>query len=146
DEPTSGLDPLMEATFRDVVGEEVGDGRTILLSSHILSEVEALCDRVTIIRRGRAVETGTLAQLRHLTRTTIGAEVDGDPAGLRALPGVADVEVDGRRVRFTVDPAHLAGALRWLAEAGARSLLSQPPTLEELFLRHYRDDVEPPQS
>jgi ABC-2 type transport system ATP-binding protein len=138
DEPTSGLDPLMEAVFRQVIQEEQRrDGRTVLLSSHILSEVEALCDRVTIIRDGRAVETGTLAELRHLTRTSIHAELAGSPAGLAALPGVHDLQVQNGRVRFDVDTADLDAALRQLTEVGVRSLVSQPPTLEELFLRHY---------
>jgi ABC-2 type transport system ATP-binding protein len=138
DEPTAGLDPLMEDVFRQVIQEEQGRaGRTVLLSSHILSEVEALCDRVTIIRDGRAVETGTLAELRHLTRTSIHAELAGPPDGLAALPGVHDLEVLGGRVRFDVDTADLDAALRQLTTVGVRSLVSQPPTLEELFLRHY---------
>jgi ABC-2 type transport system ATP-binding protein len=137
DEPTSGLDPLMEATFRDCVAEERRDGRTVLLSSHILSEVEALCDRVSIIRNGRTVQTGTLTELRHLTRTSITAELAHEPDGLATLPGVHDLEVQGSRMRCTVDPGHLADVLVRLAKAGVRSLTSQPPTLEELFLRHY---------
>jgi len=138
DEPTSGLDPLMEDVFRQVIQEEQRRaGRTVLLSSHILSEVEALCDRVTIIREGRAVETGTLAELRHLTRTSIHAELAGPPDRLAALPGVHDLQVRNGRVRFDVDTADLDAALRQLTEAGVRSLVSQPPTLEELFLRHY---------
>jgi ABC-2 type transport system ATP-binding protein len=139
DEPTSGLDPLMEAQFRACVGEMRGEGRTVLLSSHILAEVEAVCDRVTIIRNGRVVETGTLADLRHLTRTTIVAELSEGTGGLDALPGVHDLRVDGARVRFQVDNEALDGTLRTLAERGVRSLTSQPPTLEELFLRHYQD-------
>ncbi|GGT14172.1 ATP-binding cassette domain-containing protein [Nonomuraea spiralis] len=138
DEPTSGLDPLMEETFREVVREERRRGdRTVLLSSHILSEVEALCDRVTIIRDGRAVESGTLAELRHLTRTTVHAELDRPAEGLAALPGVHDLRAEGGRVRFDVDAGALGAALRGLAEAGVRTLDSRPPTLEELFLRHY---------
>jgi ABC-2 type transport system ATP-binding protein len=137
DEPTSGLDPLMEQGFREVIEEERQRGRTVLLSSHILSEVEALCDRVTIIRDGKAVESGTLAELRHLTRTSIQAELAGPPNGLADLPGVHELEVDGGRVRFDVDTAQLDGALKALAATGVRTLVSQPPTLEELFLRHY---------
>lgn len=139
DEPTSGLDPLMEAEFRACVGEMRAEGRTVLLSSHILAEVEAVCDRVTIIRSGRAVETGTLTDLRHLTRTTIVAELSGNAEGLDTLPGVHDLRVDGARVGFEVDNEALDGTLRTLAERGVRSLTSQPPTLEELFLRHYQD-------
>ncbi|SEG97450.1 ABC-2 type transport system ATP-binding protein [Nonomuraea solani] len=142
DEPTSGLDPLMEAVFRDAVAAEKRRGRTVLLSSHILSEVEALCDRLTIVRDGRTVETGTLADLRHLTRTTIEAELASTPDGLAELPGVHDLRADGQRVRFAVDHDALDQALRRLAAAGVRDLASRPPSLEELFLRHYDRRVE----
>jgi len=142
DEPTSGLDPLMEEVFRQVITEEQQrDGRTVLLSSHILAEVEALADRVSIIRDGRTVETGTLAELRHLTRTSITAELTSPPDGLTRLLGVHDPQVDGARVRFEVDTDELNGALRYLTSLGVRSLTSQPPTLEELFLRHYQTDA-----
>jgi ABC-2 type transport system ATP-binding protein len=140
DEPTSGLDPLMEAGFREVVADERHSGRTVLLSSHILAEVEALCDRVSIIRAGRTVESGTMADLRHLTRTSIQAELAGPPDGLTGLAGVHDLQVDGTRVRCQVDTAQLDEVLRRLSAAGVRSLTSQPPTLEELFLRHYQAD------
>lgn len=140
DEPTSGLDPLMEAVFQEAVNELRGR-RTVLLSSHILAEVEALCDRVSIIRNGRTVETGTLADLRHLTRTSVSAELVGAPNGLAGLPGVHDLEVDGPKVRFEVDTDHLDTALRALVGSGVRALTSQPPTLEELFLRHYEDEA-----
>ena len=141
DEPTSGLDPLMEAVFQDCVNEERERGRTVLLSSHILAEVESLCDRVSIIRLGRTVETGTLAELRHLTRTSISAELAVAPNGLARHPGVHDLQVDGTHVRFDVDTKELDGVLRELTNAGVRSLTSQPPTLEELFLRHYESDL-----
>ncbi|MEY9965082.1 ABC-2 type transport system ATP-binding protein [Streptacidiphilus sp. MAP12-16] len=137
DEPTSGLDPLMEEVFRACVAEERERGRTVLLSSHILSEVEALCDRVSIIRSGRTVETGTLTELRHLTRTSIEAELAGAPQGLAELPGLHDVDLDGTRLRCQVDTDRLDGLLRALTAAGVRTLTSRPPTLEELFLRHY---------
>jgi ABC-2 type transport system ATP-binding protein len=137
DEPTSGLDPLMEAVFRDCLAEERSDGRTVLLSSHILSEVEAVCDRVSIIRAGRTVESGTLTELRHLTRTTIEADLAGPLPTLAQLPGVHDVSVQGTRVRFQVDAERLDDALRELTRVGVRTLVSRPPTLEELFLRHY---------
>ncbi len=140
DEPTSGLDPLMEAAFRECITEEHRSGRTVLLSSHILAEVEALCDRVSIIRDGRTVESGTLAELRHLTRTSITAELAGAPDGLAELPGVHDLELDGTRVRCKVDAEQLDGVLRQLTVAGVRSLVSQPPTLEELFMRHYESE------
>ncbi|WP_127499941.1 ABC transporter ATP-binding protein [Actinoplanes solisilvae] len=141
DEPTSGLDPLMEEVFREVIGEEKRRGdRTVLLSSHILAEVEALCDRLTIIREGRTVETGTLADMRHLTRTTIQAELSGPPDGLATLAGVHDFQLDHDRVRFDVDTDALEPALRKLVTVGVRSLVSQPPSLEELFLRQYQKD------
>jgi ABC-2 type transport system ATP-binding protein len=143
DEPTAGLDPLMEAAFRACVEEERQRGRTVLLSSHILSEVEALCDRVTIIRLGRAVESGTLAELRRLTRTSISAELAGPPGALDQLPGVHNLDVEGSRVRCEVDTEQLDGLLRQLTAAGVRSLTSQPPTLEQLFLRHYAGDGVP---
>jgi ABC-2 type transport system ATP-binding protein len=141
DEPTSGLDPLMEEVFQECVREEKRSGRTVLLSSHILSEVEALCDRVTIIRNGFSVESGTLADLRHLTRTSINAELAAPPNGISDLPGVHDLVVEGNRVRCEVDTARLDAVLRQLTDSGVRSLVSRPPTLEELFLRHYKDEV-----
>ncbi len=139
DEPTSGLDPLMEAAFRECVEEERRAGRTVLLSSHILSEVEALCDRVTIIRAGRTVDSGALSDLRHLARTSVRAELARPPDGLAGLPGVHDLDISGTRVSCQVDNSALDEVLRRLTEAGVRSLVSQPPTLEELFLRHYTD-------
>jgi ABC-2 type transport system ATP-binding protein len=142
DEPTSGLDPLMESVFQACVNDERGAGRTVLLSSHILAEAEALCDRVSIIRAGRTVETGTLTELRHLTRTAIHAELAGSPNGLGSLPGVHDLVVEGERVRFQVDNAELDTVLRALTTVGVRGLTSQPPTLEELFLRHYQKEEE----
>ncbi|MEU9849755.1 ABC transporter ATP-binding protein [Streptomyces sp. NPDC047985] len=141
DEPTSGLDPLMEEVFQDCVAEERARGRTILLSSHILSEVETLCDRVSIIRQGRTVETGSLADMRHLTRTNITAELAGPPNGLAHLPGVHDFQVQGLRVTLQVDTDKLDAVLRTLSASGIRTLTSTPPTLEELFLRHYTADA-----
>jgi ABC-2 type transport system ATP-binding protein len=142
DEPTTGLDPLMEAVFQDCIHAERERGRTVLLSSHILSEVEALCDRVSIIRAGVVVETGTLAEMRHLTRTTISAEVDTVP-DLAAAPGVHDLVIEGHRIRMDVETAELDAVVRALSGAGVRSLTASPPTLEELFLRHYGDTVGP---
>ncbi len=143
DEPTSGLDPLMEAVFQQCIAEVKAEGRTVLLSSHILAEVEALCDRVSIIRAGRVVQSGTLADLRHLTRTTIAADLARPADGLLDLSGVHDLVVEDRRVRFDVDDDQIEPVMRRLADHGIRSLSSQPPTLEELFLRHYGDDLEP---
>ena len=140
DEPTSGLDPLMEAAFRGCVEEERKSGRTVLLSSHILSEVEALCDRVTIIRDGKAVESGTLSDLRHLSRTSVSAELARTPVGLEELTGVHGLHVEDHRVRCQVDASGLDGLLEHLTPFGVRSLRSQPPTLEDLFLRHYETE------
>jgi ABC-2 type transport system ATP-binding protein len=142
DEPTSGLDPLMEEVFQHCVREERDRGRTVLLSSHILSEVEELCDRVSIIRKGVTVESGSLADLRHLTRTAVAAELASPPGDLSRLPGVHDLDVQGNRVRLQVDTDKLDAVLRSLTESGVRSLTSTPPTLEELFLRHYQDDQD----
>src|SRR5690348_7455546 len=129
DEPTSGLDPLMESVFQDCIREATGQGRTVLLSSHILAEVEALCDRVTIIRAGRAVQSGTLGQLRQLSRISVSAQTDYPPDGLSSLPGVHDVNLDGGRVSFTVEAAHLGLAMGLLVDHGLRAVTSQPPTL-----------------
>ncbi len=141
DEPTSGLDPLMEESFRRVIVEERDRGRTVLLSSHLLSEVEALCDRVSIVRAGRTVENGTLSALRHLTRTSVQAELAAPPEGLERLDGLHDLEVDGVSVRCQVDTEHLDALLSALGATTVRSLVCAPPTLEQLFLRHY-DAVE----
>ena len=137
DEPTLGLDPLMVAVFEDCIRSAAHEGRTVLLSSHVLSEVEALCDRLTIIRAGRTVETGTLAEMRQLTRTTVVVETSAHAERLDAVPGVANVERLDGRTRFDVDTEHLDEAMSYLASLEIRSLVSHPPTLEELFLRHY---------
>jgi len=139
DEPTSGLDPLMEAEFQRCIDEFRGEGRSVLLSSHILAEVERLCDRVSIVRAGRTVESGTLSELRHLTRTSVSAELAAPPAGLDRLDGVHDLVVEGNRAAFEVETERLGDALDALGPFGIRSLTSQPPTLEALFLRHYGD-------
>jgi ABC-2 type transport system ATP-binding protein len=141
DEPTSGLDPLMEAEFAAAVGEERERGRTVLLSSHILSEVETLCDRVSIVRAGRTVESATLPELRRARCTVVTAELAAPPSGLDAVPGVHDVEVRGATVTCRVDAEHLDDLLRALTSVGVRSLTSRPPSLEELFLAHYRADA-----
>ena len=137
DEPTSGLDPLMEDAFRGCVRELRDQGRAVLLSSHILSEAEALSDRVSIIRDGRIAETGRLDELRHLTRTSVTADVATVPEGLQFLPGVHDVVVSDHRVSVQVEPSGLEPLMRALTAAGLHTLTSQPPTLEDLFLRHY---------
>jgi polyether ionophore transport system ATP-binding protein len=136
DEPTNGLDPLMEQAFRHCIHEARGRGQTVFLSSHILSEVEALCDRVGILRQGSLVEMGTLAEMRHLSALTVEATFDGSIPDLSRVPGVSSVEVEGHvvrcQVRGTVEPL-----LRVLAVSGVHELLSREPSLEELFLAHY---------
>jgi ABC-2 type transport system ATP-binding protein len=136
DEPTAGLDPLMDAQFRTWIGER-DEGCTVLLASHILAEVEALCDRVSIIRDGRNVESGSLADLRHLSRTSITAELEGPPDSLVGLPGVHELSVAGSKVELEVDGDRIGEVMAHLALSGIRALTSRPPTLEELFLRHY---------
>ena len=143
DEPTSGLDPLMEAEFQRCVHDLRDEGATVLLSSHILAEVEALADRVSIIRAGRNVQTGTLADLRHLTRTTVLAETDADGTALAGVEGVHHVRRDGGRLVLEVDDDALEPVLVRLAGMGLRSLQAHPPTLEELFLREYGEEPTP---
>ena len=140
DEPTSGLDPLMEVMFRREVARVKAAGATVLLSSHIMSEVEQLCDRVSIIRAGRIVETGSLADLRHLTRTEVSFAAAG-PSALDGIPGAHDGTVEDGRARFTVDSDQVSLLLPALAERQVEGLRIEPPSLEELFLRHYGDDL-----
>ncbi len=136
DEPTSGLDPLMEREFRACMHEAKAAGQTVFLSSHILSEVEALCDQVAILRAGRLVEMGSLAQMRHLSALSIEASFDAVPPDLRGVPGVSSIQIDGHELR-----CHVLGpvepAIRALTVTGLRRLISQEPSLEELFLTHY---------
>jgi ABC-2 type transport system ATP-binding protein len=141
DEPTSGLDPLMEAEFQRAVHELKREGATVLLSSHILAEAEALSDRISIIRAGCVVQSGTLAELRHLTRTTVIAETAAPADGIGAVAGVHNPEVLDGRVTFDVDSDHLDDAVKALAALGVRSLSAHPPTLEELFLRQYGEEA-----
>lgn len=141
DEPTAGLDPLMEVVFQEVILQAKAAGKTVLLSSHILAQVEKLCDQVSIIRLGRIVQSGTLTEMRHLTRTTIEAETERPVEGLASLPGVHDLVAEGRRVRLAVDGAQIDSVIRALSSAGVRGLTSHPPTLEELMLRHYGDEL-----
>jgi len=141
DEPTSGLDPIMEAVFDQEIRRVAGEGATVLLSSHILSEVEQLCDRVSIIRAGRTVETGTLAELRHLTRTEVSFADPGEDgatdARLASITDAHDLRRAGGRIRFTVDSDAVSRLLPALADLEVRGLVVAPPSLEELFLRHY---------
>ncbi|MFJ2662775.1 ATP-binding cassette domain-containing protein [Nocardia fluminea] len=141
DEPTAGLDPLKEAEFQRCVRELVAQGRTVLLSSHQLAEVEALCDRVSIVRNGHTVDSGSLAELRHLQTTSISVETDRPATALAAVPGVRGLTVDGRHARFDVETVHFDGVLRALADLGVLAMTSTKPTLEDIFLRHYA--VEP---
>ncbi|MPZ63482.1 MAG: ATP-binding cassette domain-containing protein [Propionibacteriales bacterium] len=141
DEPTAGLDPLMEVVFQDFINQAKAEGKTVFLSSHILAQVEKLCDRVSIIRLGKVVQSGTLAELRHLTRTSIEVETVRPFTDVSDLPGVHHVEAEDGRVKFAVDGEHLDEAVRALSQLGVRSLTSHPPTLEELMLRHYGDEL-----
>jgi ABC-2 type transport system ATP-binding protein len=143
DEPTAGLDPIMESQFQLCIHEFRDRGGTVLLSSHILAEVERLCDRVSILREGHVVECGTLAELRHLTRTSIHAELAAPPDGLATHEGIHDFAAEGSRVDFEVDTELLGDVLAHLGTYGIRTLTSQPPTLEELFLRHYGAEPGP---
>ena len=136
DEPTSGLDPLMEQAFRECVHEARERGQTVLLSSHILSEVEALCDRVGILREGLLVEMGTLADMRHLSALTVEATFDGPVPDLSGLTGVSSVEVEGRSLRCHVQ-GPIGPLLKALSASGVHDLLSREPSLEELFLAYY---------
>ena len=138
DEPSSGLDPLMEAVFRDCIAEEKDKGRTILLSSHILSEVEALCERLSIIRGGQIAESGSLDQLRHLTRVSVSALVDAPSSDLAAQPGVHELSTDGDRVRCQVDHEHIGEIVAYLGTLGLRDITTQPQSLEDLFITHYQ--------
>lgn len=143
DEPTAGLDPLMEVVFRDLIRQMKAEGRTVLLSSHILSQVEELADRVSIIRQGKIVQSGTLAEMRLLTRTTIEAETSQSVTGLDRVPGIHNLQIASGRVQFVVDGEHLGAAVKHVSEFGLSALTSHPPTLEELMLRHYGDELVP---
>lgn len=140
DEPTIGLDPLMEGVFRQYVKELKNAGKTVLLSSHILAEVEALCDRVSIIKEGKIIETGTFSQLRHLTRTSITVDTLQPITGLESLDGVHNLSIEGNHAHFNVDAEKIDPIIQHLAQFGVHSLLSTPPTLEELFIRYYGDE------
>ncbi len=140
DEPTSGLDPLMETVFQDCILQVAKEGRTVMLSSHILAEVEKLCDRVTIIRHGRVVQRGTLEDLRTTTRTAITVSTDRTVNGLETTEGVHALHTEGGSLHFEVDNNALSSVVAHVASFGIRSLVSQPPTLEELFLRQYEDE------
>jgi ABC-2 type transport system ATP-binding protein len=141
DEPTAGLDPLMEAVFQECIGEARSAGRTVLLSSHILAQVEVLADRVSIVREGRIVETGSLSEMRHLTRTTFVVATERPADGLTELAGVHDVRRTDGQVHFEVDGEHVDAVVKLLAGLGIHSIVAHPPTLEQLLLRYYGDVV-----
>ncbi len=141
DEPTAGLDPLMEAVFQDCIREAKTAGRTVLLSSHILAQVEVLADRISIIRQGRIVETGSLAELRHLHRITITVQTAQPADDLASAPGVHGLKRLDGQVRFEVDGDRVEDTVRALAPLGVRSLVAHPPTLEQLLMRHYGDEI-----
>jgi len=141
DEPTAGLDPLKEAVFQECIRQVRDAGRTVLLSSHILAQVEVLADRISIIRLGRVVESGTLSDMRHLTRTTVTVETTQPADRLAGVAGVHDLRPIDGQVRFEVDGEHVDAAMREVAGLGVRSIVAHPPTLEQLLLRHYGDEV-----
>lgn len=141
DEPTAGLDPLMEVIFQDCIREAQEEGTTVLLSSHILAQVEVLADRISIIRKGRIVESGTLTQMRHMSRTTFVADLERPADALAAVPGVHDLHARDEQVSFDVDGDRVDEVIRVLAGLGVRSLVAHPPTLEALLMRHYGDDL-----
>jgi ABC-2 type transport system ATP-binding protein len=144
DEPTSGLDPVMESVFRAEIERVQKDGATVLLSSHILSEVEQLCDRVTIVRAGRSVETGTLSEMRHLTRTSFRVATKASLPEVQKLAGVHNARAEADLLVFDVDTNAVNGVLAALTKTGVSSLSVSPPSLEELFLRHYGDRIAEP--
>jgi ABC-2 type transport system ATP-binding protein len=138
DEPTSGLDPLMEMVFRDAVRKVADAGKTVFLSSHILSEVEQLCTRLSIIRQGKIVDTGTLREMQHLTRNQVHVEATGDLAGLESLDGVHELKLETGEADFHMDNNQTAPVMAYLAAAGATRIVATPPTLEQLFMSHYQ--------
>ena len=140
DEPTSGLDPLMEQVFQECVLEQKKKGKGIFLSSHILSEVERLCDKVGIIREGRLVETGTLSELRHLTRIIMTVETETPIYGLEAMSGVHGIREQQGGLSFQIDSAEIGAVVSYISQFGVKKLESTPPTLEDLFMRHYNND------
>ena len=140
DEPTSGLDPLMEQVFQECIREVKSAGKSVFLSSHILSEVEKLCDKVSIIRQGQIIESGTLQELRHLTRTRVQVETEEPIENLAQVDGVHDLKQLDRGVVFHVDTSKIGSVIKHISEFGILDLQSTPPTLEDLFIHHYRDE------
>jgi len=141
DEPTAGLDPLMEAVFQSCIREATTAGRTVLLSSHILAQVEVLADRISIIRKGAVVESGSLRELRHLTRTSVSVMTEHPADLVTALPGVHEARRDGEQLSFDVDGDAMPQVMRELSSLGVTAITATPPTLEQLLLRHYGDEL-----
>jgi ABC-2 type transport system ATP-binding protein len=146
DEPTSGLDPLMERVFQECVMNAKNEGKSILLSSHILSEVERLCDKVGIIRQGQIIETGTLDELRHLTRTSLLVETKQPIPALGNVNGVRDIVMKDQALSFQVDTGELDNVMKYISQFGIVKLESAPPTLEDLFMSHYEGVRKTPDS
>ncbi|MEK3854207.1 ABC transporter ATP-binding protein [Cytobacillus sp. FSL H8-0458] len=142
DEPTSGLDPLMEKVFQECVLDVKRQGKSVLLSSHILSEVEKLCDRVSIIRQGKIIESGTLSELRHLTRTQMLVDTKLPITGLNEMKGIHDIEESEHGMTFQVDTMQIDEVIRHISQFGISRLESAPPTLEDLFMRHYEGEKD----
>jgi ABC-2 type transport system ATP-binding protein len=142
DEPTSGLDPLMEHTFQECIKEVQANGKTVFLSSHILSEVEKVCDKVGIIRQGKIIETGTLTELRHLTRTKMTVVTKEPITNLEKIPGIHQVTNHNQEWNFQVDTEKLGEVIRYLSSFSIVKLESMPPTLEDLFMRHYKENEQ----
>ncbi|MFS0671123.1 ABC transporter ATP-binding protein [Peribacillus frigoritolerans] len=146
DEPTSGLDPLMERVFQECVMNAKNEGKSILLSSHILSEVERLCDKVGIIRQGQIIETGTLDELRHLTRTSLLVETKQPIPALGNVNGIRDIVMKDQALSFQVDTDELDNVMKYISQFGIVKLESAPPTLEDLFMSHYEGVRKTPDS
>jgi len=142
DEPTAGLDPLMEVVFQQAIQDAKEAGTTVLLSSHILSQVEVLADRISIVRQGSVVETGNLDELRHMTRTTVLAETDQPARHLAQLSGVHDFTEQDGKIRFQLDGDSFDEVMQALTPLGIQSLVAHPPTLEQLLMRHYGDAAQ----
>lgn len=142
DEPTSGLDPLMERVFQECVQEAKAAGKTVFLSSHILSEVEKLCDKVAIIRQGQIIEEGTLHELRHLTRSNIIVRTKEPVKGLQEFPGIHNIVEMNGELNFQLDTEQMDPVFRHISQFGIEKLESMPPTLEDLFMRYYEGDRE----
>lgn len=142
DEPTSGLDPLMERIFQEYIIKAKKEGRTVLLSSHILAEVEAVCDVVGIIRQGKIVESGSLKELRHLTRTSITVELENREFNFDNIAGIHNISKKGEKIIFSAADEYMEDVMKVLATLGIKSIVAEPPTLEELFLRHYGEELK----